>query len=430
MPNRIIVSLLCLKARQIAFCNRTPVRPGVIVISSKIIEAIVSGKAPQTMKLAAARGIVPLTTEEMLQALVALLSDESQEIRDIAATTVDGLDPNSFIELAADPQSSADVLGFLCLWPRANRQLVETVIFNHSTPDGALAQLAAASPDPQIIETISLKQQSLIRSPEIIEAILANPRRTPEAERRANEVRQEFFEKEFGAQMVAEEQRARTQAEAERVASADTGPRVLIEGIEDLMRLGLIEEGLDAEQDALIFSEYETEFGPFNLVPPTPDEQFNVDEIIKEMGSEEGYSLPERMPVFQRIALMSIKDRVMLAIKGTREARLILVRDPNRIVASAVLRNPRLTDTEVESIASIRTVPEEVLRQIGHSRAWTRSYVVVHNLVRNPRTPISISLGFINRIQTRDLRVLSKNKNIPDVIRTTAFRLFNKRGGM
>lgn len=120
----------------------------------------------------------------------------------------------------------------------------------------------------------------------------------------------------------------------------------------------------------------------------------------------------------------------MLAIKGTREARMILIRDPNRLVAGAVLRNPRLTDTEVESIASVRTVPEDVLRQIGQNRAWTRSYVVIHNLVRNGRTPIATSLAFINRIQTRDLRALSQNKNISDVIRQTSYRMYMKRSGV
>jgi hypothetical protein len=135
------------------------------------------------------------------------------------------------------------------------------------------------------------------------------------------------------------------------------------------------------------------------------------------------------MPVFQQIAMMSVKDRVMLAIKGTREARMILVRDPNRIVAGAVLRNPRLTDQEVENISSIKTVPEDVLRQIGQNRSWTRAYPVIHNLVRNPRTPIAISLGFLNRIQTRDMRALSTNKNIPDVIRSTSYRLYLKRNG-
>ena len=126
---------------------------------------------------------------------------------------------------------------------------------------------------------------------------------------------------------------------------------------------------------------------------------------------------------------MSVKDRVMLAIKGTREARMILIRDPNRMVAGAVLRNPRLTDAEIESIASVKTVPEEVLRQIGQNRGWTRSYSVIHNLVRNSRTPIGISLNLINRIQSRDLRPLSLNRNIPDVVRQTAYRMYLKRSG-
>jgi hypothetical protein len=94
-----------------------------------------------------------------------------------------------------------------------------------------------------------------------------------------------------------------------------------------------------------------------------------------------------------------------------------------------VLRNPRITDQEIENISAIKTVPEDVLRQIGMNRAWTRSYTVIHNLVRNPRAPISTSLGFLNRILSRDLRTLGTNKNVPDVIRTTAARMFIKRSG-
>jgi len=268
-----------------------------------------------------------------------------------------------------------------------------------------------------------MKQQSLIRSPEIIDAILMNPARTFEAERRAREVREEFFEKQFGARMIAGEQRV--QAEATRAAEAAQRDTLSIGGIEDLIRLGLIEEGID---DSLIV-EYEQEHGPFGIEEPGPDEQLDIEQTVHELVTEGVEISVDRIPVFQRIALMSIKERVMLAIRGTREARMILVRDANRIIAGAVLRNPRLTDNEIENISSIKTVPEDVLRQIGQSRAWTRSYVVIHNLVRNPRTPIGTSLGFINRIQTRDLRLLSQNKNIPDVIRQTANRLYLKRAG-
>jgi hypothetical protein len=367
--------------------------------------------------------MLPLSNEESLEVLVVLNSDENQDVRTAANATLGSLDPEAFTHIAAQTATPTDVLGFLCLWPRSPRELVEAIIFNPSTPDGALAQLASRSPDPKIIEAISLKQQSLIRSPEIIDAILTNSASSAEAERRAREVREEFFEKQFGVRMIAEEQRV--QADAASEAEAIERDTVSISGIEDLVRLGLIEEGID---DEFVF-DYEEQFGPFVETAPDPEEQLHIERIVGEVVADEDLMTVDRIPVFQRVALMSVKDRVMLAIKGTREARMILVRDPNRIVAGAVLRNPRLTDTEIEYIASVKTVPEDVLRQIGQNRAWTRSYVVIHNLVRNSRTPIATSLQFLGRIQTRDLRALSLNKNIPDVIRQSSNRLYLKRSG-
>ncbi|MEW6213571.1 MAG: hypothetical protein AB1631_35070 [Acidobacteriota bacterium] len=372
--------------------------------------------------MAAAKGMLPLSNEELLEVLVALSGDEDEGVRAAAASTIETLKPESFIALAADTKANPDVLGFLCVWPRSTHEIVEAAIFNRSTPDKALAHVAGHTKESGLVEAIALNQQALIRLPDIIDAILANPARTPEAERRCKEVRQEFFEKQFGAQMVAQETRARE--EAEKAAQEAASSTVTVSSLEDLIQLGLIEEGVD---DTLV-TEYEMEFGPFDEVIPE-EEQLDIEQIVTEVEADMGEMLPERMPIFQRIALMSVKDRVMLAIKGTREARLILVRDPNRIVAGAVLRNPRLTDMEIEHISSIKTVPEDVLRQIGTNRAWTRSYTVIHNLVRNPRTPIAVSLGFLNRILTRDLRGLSTNKNIPDVIRTTASRMFIKRSG-
>ena len=373
------------------------------------------------MKIAAARGLFPLTNEELLESLVALNADANSDVRAAATTTLASLNLETYAHLASHADSSPDVLGFLCLWPRTPRELLEAIIFNPATPDAALAQLAANSPDSRVLEAISVKQQSLIRSPDIIDAILTNPARSFEAERRTREVREEFFEKRFGAQMIADEQRV--QADAARKADIAASDTFSISAIEDLIRLGLVEEGID---DAPII-EYEEEYGPFDASAPNHDEQLDIERVVGEVATEE--LIVDRIPVFQRVALMSVKDRVMLAIKGTREARTILVRDPNRVVAGAVLRNPRLTDQEIESIASVKTVPEDVLRQIGQNRAWTRSYAVIHNLVRNSRTPIAISLNFINRIQTRDLRTLSLNKNIPDVIRQTSHRLYLKRSG-
>jgi hypothetical protein len=367
--------------------------------------------------------MLPLPNEELLEVLVLLSNDEDEGVRTASYATIETLKPESFVALAGDNAAPPEVLGFLCVWTKSSREIVEAVVFNRSTPAGALAHIAARSNQPTIIEAIALNQQALIRAPEIIDSILANPARTPEAERRVKEVREEFFEKEFGAQMVAQEQKVRE--EAERAAQEAQRDTVTVSSLEDLIQLGLIEEGVD---DSVV-AEYEMEFGPFDIVEPEPEERLDIEEILTDAEADLGQIPPDRMPVYQRIALMSVKDRVMLALKGTREARMILVRDPNRLIAGAVLRNPRITDMEVESISSIKTVPEDVLRQIGMNRAWTRSYTVIHNLVRNPRTPIATTLGFLNRILTRDLRALSTNKNIPDVIRTTSARMYLKRQG-
>src|SRR5205814_8580199 len=99
----------------------------------------------------------------------------------------------------------------------------EAVVLNHNTPDEAIAALASTTTDGSLLELITINQQRLIRAPAIIDAVLANPVRTHEAERRVREVRREFFEKERGAQQIANELRAQGKtAAAEFVEQAES----------------------------------------------------------------------------------------------------------------------------------------------------------------------------------------------------------------
>ena len=127
--------------------------------------------------------------------------------------------------------------------------------------------------------------------------------------------------------------------------------------------------------------------------------------------------------------LMTVKDRVKLGMKGDREARSILIRDSNKVVAAAVIHNPRVTDQEVENIAAMRTVSDEVLRLIAQNRAWARSYPIIHNLARIPRTPIATAITILARIQTRDLQHLAQNRNVSEAVRRQAQRLVATRSG-
>ena len=128
----------------------------------------------------------------------------------------------------------------------------------------------------------------------------------------------------------------------------------------------------------------------------------------------------ERESTLQKIAALTVSQRMALAMKGSREERAILIRDPNKIVGVAVLSSPKINDAEVESIAKMTSLSEELLRMIAFSRAWTKNYGVIHALVKNPKTPVAVAINFLSRLSEKDLRSISSNRNVSDALRITA----------
>lgn len=124
--------------------------------------------------------------------------------------------------------------------------------------------------------------------------------------------------------------------------------------------------------------------------------------------------------VQQKIASMTIVQRMSLAMKGSREERALLIRDPNKIVAVAVLSSPKVTEQEVESIAKMASISDEILRIIANTRAWIKNYAIVLALTKNPKTPLALSMNMLSRLNEKDVRMLSTDRNVPDVLRITA----------
>lgn len=131
--------------------------------------------------------------------------------------------------------------------------------------------------------------------------------------------------------------------------------------------------------------------------------------------------------ILQKIQTLTVSERVQLAMKGSREVRGILIKDTNKEVMLSVLDNQKITDTEIELIARSRSIHEEALRRISKNKEWLKSYAVVHALVTNPKTPPGISVSMISEIKTKDLIILEKNKNVPEVIRAATKRLLQAR---
>jgi len=397
------------------------------ISTNPIVEAIIRGTAPQPALLAAAQGLLPLEQSELLQILVHLQHSPDSEIAEAASATLDSQTKEDLVLAARAEDTVPAVLGFLATARNGNREVREAVILNPRTPDEAIAAVASETTDGSLLELIATNQQRLVRFSGIIDAILGNRAKTIEAERRALETRREFFEKERGARQIAEELRARGKtAAAEFFESAELTGAAGELSFDDAWILAQHIEVSDAElDDSWLPSERFEE-----LVTESFEESAaNFQRIIESERLEAGELSAERVALIRRVMFMNVRDRIKLAMKGDREARSILIRDSNRVVSSAVINNPRITDHEIENIASMRTVSDEVLRIIAMNRAWARLYPVIHNLARNPRTPIPTVVTILPRIYTRDLKNLSQNRNVSDAVRRQALRISQVRSG-
>lgn len=131
--------------------------------------------------------------------------------------------------------------------------------------------------------------------------------------------------------------------------------------------------------------------------------------------------------VLQRIQRLSVTEKRHLARMGGREIRSVLIKDPNKEILMTLLDNPKITETEIETIAKSRFIPEEALRKIAKKREWMKKYPIVSAVVTNPKTPAGIAVTFLNELKTRDLALLEKNRNVSEAVRSTAKKFLQSK---
>lgn len=152
---------------------------------------------------------------------------------------------------------------------------------------------------------------------------------------------------------------------------------------------------------------------------PSIDMPDDVDLPLIQTEAEEDED-GDRTSAVQRLQGMSFTDRLKAAVKGSREMRAILIRDTNKMISAAVLSSPKVNEQEIESFARMPNVSEDILRIIGTTRAWIKNYNVMVALVKNPKTPMTMSMNFMARLNDRDLARLAVDRNVPEPLRIAA----------
>jgi hypothetical protein len=356
-------------------------RDKVRLVLSPQAEKYVRRDAPVEVRRMAATGALPLPPVELTTVLFALVHDPDDQVKARARQSLEALPPGVCDTVLAGEAHPA-VLGYLAHVFKDDAARMETLALNPATDDRTFCFLATL-PHRRVVDVVANNQQRMLRHPEVVDALGANP-----LTGRATIDRILGF---LGlerpdAEACDEEDAAPREPEAiTDAAAAATLRRLLGDDVSDFA------EELLHERDDPIDSE----------------EQGNL------------YALIQKLNVMQKIKL---------ARMGNKEARGLLVRDRNKIVASAAIRSPRITDNEIESIAKARNVCDEVLRIIASNREWTRNYQVKLALATNPKCSIPTAMKFLNFLQEKDLKNIMKSKDVASPVAVHARRMLQKKG--
>jgi len=158
--------------------------------------------------------------------------------------------------------------------------------------------------------------------------------------------------------------------------------------------------------------------GPKTELPAAPAP---IEPVAGEAGDK------KRETLLQKINSMTPSEKIKTALTGNMEERFVLIRDSNKLVSRAVLGSPKITDQEIESFAAMKNVTEEVLRLISMNRKFMKSYVVALQLINNPRTPIDVGLPLLHRLNDRDLKNITQNKNVAETLRGMALKMIKQK---
>jgi hypothetical protein len=362
---------------------------------ARLIELMKQSAVPAGVMRSASRGALAIPPGEMLEILVFLSNHPI--FGEQARMTLAGFDEAGSVAAVSDPNTPHEVLNYF-LAPKNRRPKLLLPLFNNPSVSEHILAAIAQTASREIV-SILLASERIKGSGLVLRALMNNPNLDPEEHVEISDrltglgvnVAEEFgtitdvavleWIKEHAAELAAEEKEGK--------------PFILLGGMDEL----------GGEEESVITAE--------------------ALEAAKGKSTEDD----KRLSVMQKLARMNVGERIKVAMLGTKEERSILIRDGSKLVSSAVLASPKVSEQEIETFANMKNVRENVLRDIARNHKFIKNYVVIKNLCNNPRTPLDLSLGLMKNLLVPDLKQMSMNKNIPETLRKMSMKLFRVRSG-
>ncbi len=426
----------------------------------RMIDQIRASKLPSNMMQFAARGALSVPPDENIEILV-YLARHNKVFGDLARMTLAGWDEKASLAAATDPKTPQEVLDYFVSPENLRPMLLPALLENPSVAASKLAKIAQSALVDNI--AIILKSARVRATKEILESLRSNPYLKPNeasevagllngkgAPQTTTSASVESAEVETSTPITAKESATLPQptevrgstAQQDEGASPEDGEvpeetvsaylaqhaaDISAEEGKPFQAIGGIVDLLGADYFPVV--EVKDIAAQSQEAPATPAKTAAVpaSPTGAKAGNAGAAAAPKRENTLQKINGLDVKGRIQLALKGSKEERSILIRDGTKVVALAVLEAPKLADGEVEKFASQKNVLEAVLRQIPLKRRFMKNYIVVRNLVANPRTPLDLSLNLMKHLLTNDLKNLSSNKEVSETVRKLALKMFKQK---
>jgi len=413
----------------------------------RTIDLMRASKLPSNRMQFAAKGALQVPAAENIEILV-YLAKHNKIFGDTARLTLAGWDEKASLAAASDPKTPREVLDYFISPENLRPRLLPALLDNPSVADGELAKFAISASRESID---AMLQCARVRASAIIlKSLRSNPYLKAEQSSAIADLLNASRPATAHVPIAASEAKVDEAAAPLAGEPAHDAAPVISESLE------VPDEAVSsylAEHAAEIAAEQDKPFQPVGgIVDLLGTDYFPVSEN-KKMSEIDGsaekvatesakaastaasVSKPaaaqpkpgQRDNTMQKINRLDVKDRIQLALKGNKEERSILIRDGTKVVALAVLEAPKLSDGEVEKFALQKNVLEAVLRQIPLKRRFMKNYIVVRNLVANPRTPLDLGLGLMKHLQPVDLKNISTNKEISETIRKLAMKTYKQK---
>ena len=374
---------------------------------------------PRDAKAATARGGVPLQPKDLIVVLFYLSHDPDPEIKSHAEKSLADL-PYTILKAILDSAETHPlIIDYYARRLEPESGLLENIALNRVTHDETVCYMAS-KPLKRLVEIISNNQTRILRHPPIIEILGNNPMVGQATIDRILH----FIHLETGlkprpdaVQPQPQEAEQETQETEETLEAEETQEEAMEAeaGTEEAM-----EERPDYMQD---------EHYPWLDEQDESIDHWALDSLPEELTEDYERELndDEKFTLTQKISTLGISDKIKMAMLGNKEARGILIKDANKLVAAAVMQSPKITDNEIETISRSRSISDEVIRQIANNNEWTRNYMIKANLVNNTKTPLPVAMRFLNFLTPRDVQQVSRSKNVAAPVAAAARKLLKKR---